>query len=103
MPIFEDDPFGSIKQEKKPSSSEPREVNLFHNRSDVDSSTTAQHHTLGIKHDQAAPGDHVHDGRGSRLLGTGLNLNLNRTGATQADIDNLILMLHNVIDFTETN
>ena len=68
MPVFEDDPFGPIKQEKKPVSASPREVNLFHSRSDLDSSQTAQHHSLGIKHDQASAGDHVHDSKSSPVL-----------------------------------
>ena len=100
MAVVEDDPFGGIKDEKKPTSPAPREVNQFHQRSDVDSSTNAQHHTLGIKHDQASPGDHNHDGRGSRKLGQGLGLSVNVSGATQTDLDNLILMLGNVIEFT---
>ena len=101
MAIVEDDPFGEIKEEKKQVSPEPRDVNLFHARSDVDSSTSAQHHTLGIKHDQASSGDHNHDGRGSRKIGQGLGLTVSMIGATQADLDNLIAMLHNVIEFTE--
>lgn len=101
MAVIEEDPFGDIKQEKRPSSPEPREVNQFHSRSDVDSSTTAQHHTLGVKHDQASPGDHNHDGKGSRKIGQGLNLTVSVAGTTQQDIDNLLAMLHNVIEFTE--
>lgn len=49
------------------------EVNLFHTRSDKDSSKIAQHHTLGIDANQASPGDHSHDGRNSKLIGKGLN------------------------------
>lgn len=44
------------------------EVNDFHINSDVDKSTLAQHHTLGIQANQASPGDHNHDGRNSRKL-----------------------------------
>lgn len=102
MPVVEGDPWGEIKQEKKPTSPEPREVNLFHARSDVDSRSTAQHHTLGQGHNQASPGDHVHDGKSSRKIGQGLSLTVALGGATQADLDNLIAMLHNVIEFTET-
>lgn len=43
-------------------------VARFHNQSDVDSKQTAQHHTLGIRQDQAAPGGHKHDGKSSRKL-----------------------------------
>lgn len=45
-----------------------QEVNDFHARSDVDASRYAQHHTLGLKHNQASPGDHTHDGINSKLL-----------------------------------
>lgn len=41
------------------------EVNALHINSDKDSSTQAQHHTLGIKPTQAAPGNHSHDGTDS--------------------------------------
>lgn len=45
-----------------------QDVNDFHTRSDVDSSPRAQHHTLGLKHNQAAIGDHDHDGVNSKRL-----------------------------------
>ena len=44
------------------------DVKRLHNDSDVDESPRAQHHTLGILPSQASPGDHIHDGRGSRKL-----------------------------------
>ncbi len=50
------------------------EVNKFHANSDVDSSSVAQHHTLGIQHDQASPGDHNHNGKNSRKIGKGINV-----------------------------
>lgn len=50
-----------------------REVSIFHTNSDVDASTTAQHHTLGIQHNQASPGDHTHNGKSSKKLGKGLD------------------------------
>src|SRR6266540_2949258 len=46
----------------------PQEVRNFHARDDVDSSAKAHHHTLGIKHDQASPGDHKHNGKNSKKL-----------------------------------
>lgn len=95
MPVTEGDPYGSIKEEKGPIAPEPREVNLFHTRSDVDSGPTAQHHTLGIKHDQASPGDHVHDGISSRKVGTNMNL---AAGTTLASLKT---MLQKVIEFTD--
>lgn len=49
------------------------EVNKFHSNSDVDSSVTGQHHSLGIQHNQASPGDHTHNGKSSRKIGKGIN------------------------------
>lgn len=49
------------------------EVSNFHTNSDVDTSTTALHHTLGIGHSQAAMGDHTHNGKNSKKIGKGLN------------------------------
>jgi hypothetical protein len=50
-----------------------QEVQKFHSNSDVDSSVTAQHHTLGIQHNQSSPGDHKHDNKSSKKIGTGIN------------------------------
>jgi hypothetical protein len=44
------------------------EVNSLHANSDVDSSTIAQHHTLGPQPNQASPGDHSHDGKSSKKI-----------------------------------
>ena len=52
-----------------------------HSNSDVDSSVTAQHHTLGGQHNQASPGDHDHDGKSSRRIGKGLNPSFPSTAA----------------------
>jgi hypothetical protein len=102
MPVVDNDPFGEIKDEAKPTSPEPREVNLFHARSDLDSGALAQHHTIGIKHDQAAAGDHNHDGQGSRKIGQGLNLTLTGAKGGNVALGNLITMLKNVIEFTDS-
>lgn len=101
-PVIEDDPFGHIKQDKKPASPEPREVNLFHARSDADTSTTAQHHTLGISHNQASSGDHIHDGISTRKLGTGLGLTLTGAKGGNVALTNLITLLKNFIEFTDS-
>lgn len=100
--VFPDDPYGGIKNEKRPAGPEPREVNLFHSRSDCDSSTGAQHHTLGIKHDQAAIGDHNHDGKGSRKIGAGLGLTLTGSKGGNVALANLLIMLGSVMDFTDS-
>jgi hypothetical protein len=101
MGIFKDDPFGEEKQDVSDAGPEPREVNLLHKNSDVDSSWSAQHHTIGIKHDQVSAGDHNHDGGGSRKVGYGLNLTVDVGVSTAADLTALIAMLHSVIEFTE--
>ena len=49
------------------------EVTKVHTNSDVDSAVTAQHHTTGISHNQASPGDHKHDGKSSKRIGKGVN------------------------------
>jgi len=99
--VFEDDPFGGIKNEKGPPSVDPRTTAAIHARDDVDSSQTAHHHTLGIKHDQAAAGDHVHDGKSTRKIGAGLGLTVTGTKNTVASEDSIISMLAQVIDFTD--
>ncbi len=73
-----------------PSSSE---VNKFHTNSDVDSSVTAQHHTLGILHNQASPGDHKHDGKSSKKIGKGINPSFPTTASatySQSQIQSII-------------
>lgn len=98
--ISEDDPWGPIKSEKKSNTATPKEVNDFHSRSDVDSSTLAQHHTLGIKHDQACPGDHIHDGTTSRKLMAGVTLTGSKGG--NVALGNLITSLAAAFGFTDS-
>ena len=47
---------------------EPAEVRDFHRNSDVDSSSLAQHHTLGVTQNTAAEGSHNHNGSNSRKI-----------------------------------
>lgn len=90
-----------------------REVAQMHSRSDVDSSPKSQHHTLGKGRNQAANGNHVHDGTSSPKLGlyqmdpanTGRVVpSLTLTGAKGGNValTNLIALLKNFIDFTDT-
>lgn len=77
MTVVPDDPFGDVKTPAKAGGArvaDPRTVNDFHKSSDLDSSSTAQHHSLGIKANQASPGDHNHDGRSSRRLLEGVSI-----------------------------
>lgn len=100
-PVIQGDPFGPVKKEKSNTAPEPRDVNFFHERSDKDSSVSAQHHTLGTGHNQASSGDHVHDGRSSRKVGTGMGLTISGAKGGNAALGSLITMLKNVIDFTD--
>ena len=45
-----------------------QDVSRYHQNSDIDSSSLAQHHTLGTQSNQAVAGDHTHNGRNSRLV-----------------------------------
>lgn len=75
------------------------EVNKAHTNSDVDSSVTAQHHTLGIQHNQASPGDHKHDGKSSKRIGKGLDPAFPTTAAgaySAAQIQSIINALRNL-------
>lgn len=100
--VFDDDPFGGIKQEKGNPAPSPRQIAFFHSRSDVDSGPFAQHHTLGIKHNQASFGDHVHDGKSSRKIGLGLSLSVSGSKGGNAALASLLTMLAQVIDFTDS-
>lgn len=68
-------------------------VNKFHANSDSDTQTNAQHHTLGIGHDQASPGDHLHNGKSSKRIGVHINPTFPTTAAAaynQAQIQSII-------------
>ena len=100
-PVIEQDPFGTIKSDRAPGILTPEEVNRLHAQSDRDRSPLAQHHTCGIHRNQASPGDHNHSGVTSRKIGTGMNLTVDTGVSTAADLANLLVMLHKVIDFDE--
>lgn len=82
--LYDDDPFGGIKQAVTDPSPSPQVVNAFHKRSDKDSSVNAGHHTLGPGHNQASPGDHKHDGTSSKALLAGVTINTSRSDLTTA-------------------
>lgn len=74
-------------------------MNLFHARADKDVSTGALHHTLGLDHNQASPGDHSHDGRNSKLVGQGLDPTFPSTAAAsynQSQIQDIINALRDL-------
>lgn len=101
-PSPQEDPFGQVKQEARAGGDMPsRQINALHRRCDVDSKATAFHHTLGVQRNQASPGDHVHDGKASKLAGAGLNLSISGTKNTAASEDSIVAMLKKVISFTD--
>lgn len=97
--VIPDDPFGPIKTPAQRVSPPPEQVSRFHERSDCDSSSTAQHHTIGVKHDQAAPGDHKHDGVGSLRLMEGITITGSKGG--NLALGDLITKLATALGFTD--
>ena len=79
------------KIDKSSAVADAQVVNKFHEKSDVDSGQEAQHHSLGTKHDQAASGDHTHNGSNSRkiLKGTSITGSRSTTAALISVIDAL--------------
>lgn len=47
-----------------------QDVNRLHDYDDIDVGTLSHHHSLGILSGQASPGDHIHDGKVSKKLGS---------------------------------
>lgn len=101
--VVEGDPFGEIKEEKRFQSPDPRQVNGFHARSDCDARQTAQHHTIGVGHNQAAAGDHVHDGATTRKLGQGMGLTITGAKAGNTALTSLIQQLQRVVDIVDSS
>lgn len=115
MPVTKPDKFGQVSSAKKdysggkvPSSGESASAHL---NSDLDSSTRAQHHTLGKGRNQASPGNHIHDGISSPKIGA-LKVNTSGndlvplevlTGAKGGNValTNLIALLGRYINFTD--
>lgn len=103
------DDYGQVHTADKDKSRPGESPNLSqqaHSRSDADSSPQALHHSLGPGRNQAAPGDHIHDGITSRKLGP-MEMDPGNPGqirptltcaATAADIRAL---LHNFINFRD--
>lgn len=93
------DPFGPVKESVQKTTPSPQEVNSFHSRSDVDSSALAQHHTVGIKHDQTSPGDHMHNGQNSKKLMDNITITGSKGG--NVALEQLITKLSTALGFTD--
>lgn len=100
--LFPGDPFGLVKPDRKndgvPSSGE---VLLAHRNADTDSSKNAIHHTLGVLPNQAAMGNHVHDGGTGRRLFEGRGITLTGSKGGNAALANLITLLASEFGFTD--
>jgi hypothetical protein len=75
------------------------DVSKAHTNADTDTSVTAIHHSLGILHNQASPGDHKHDGKTSKKIGKGINIAFPTTANaayTQAQIQDIINALRSI-------
>lgn len=82
------DQFGQVYNadydRSKWSENAPQESRRAHSRSDVDLGPRSLHHTLGVKHNQASPGDHNHDGATSKKIGP-LEMDPNNPGSTRPE------------------
>jgi len=86
----------------------PQESRRAHSRSDVDLGPRSQHHTLGIKHNQASPGDHNHDGVTSKKLGP-MEMDPVNLGSTRAEwtipvaptVADLVTLLSKFVNFRQ--
>lgn len=103
MPVVPGDPFGKEKEARttRDLALEPREVALLHLRSDVDAARYSQHHTLGHKHNQSSPGDHIHDGASSKKVGDGVNITITGSRGGNDALTSLINELKKVIEIDD--
>lgn len=82
--------FGEDENPKPPN----QVVDDFHENSDVDSRAEAQHHTLGPNPNQAASGNHTHDGGDSSLLLEGQTISGSRdTDAWRISVNAILVRL----------
>lgn len=110
QPVTKPDQFGQVYDAQKDHVSgnvpSAAQVDNQHRNSDVDSSPQSQHHTLGSRRNQAAPGDHIHDGVSSSKLGP-LEMDPANPGKTRpvwtcaATATDIRALLHNFIEFRD--
>lgn len=78
------------------------DVTSLHTRDDCDSGPHSHHHTLGYGRNNASPGDHIHDGVTSKLIGNGMGLSVTGSKGGNVALANLLTMLKKIIVFTDT-
>lgn len=101
--MFENDPFGKVKDEKQNLSPPARVVNKFHEKSDVDLSPNSQHHSLGLQRNQSAIGSHTHNGKDSRKIMADAPITITGSRGGNAAVASIIAALSqfaNIIDST---
>lgn len=82
------------------SNADATSVDDFHQQSDLDVRSESQHHTLGAKQGQAAPGNHSHDGGSSPFLWDGTTIVGSRGGNMALASVISILVQKGVVDST---
>lgn len=79
---------------------DPRTVAKIHQNDDVDVSKDAHHHTLGPASNQAARGNHNHDGTDTVALMAGVTITGSKGG--NVALTNLIAELATALGFTNS-
>lgn len=94
--------YGTSDRKAEPNKPAPTatEVDEFHRNSDVDLRPEAQHHTLGPLPNQAASGNHKHDGGDSELLLVGTTISGSRASDAWRLSVNAILVRLGATDST---
>lgn len=82
------------------SNADATQVDDFHEQSDLNTRSEAQHHTLGPGQNQAAPGNHNHDGGTSIPLWEGNTLTGSRGGNMALSSVIAILVQKGAVDAT---
>lgn len=82
------------------SDADATQVDDFHEQSDLNTRSEAQHHTLGPSQNQAAPGNHNHDGGTSIPLWEGNTITGSRGGNMALSSVIAILVQKGAVDAT---
>ena len=82
------------------SDADATQVDDFHEQSDLNTRSEAQHHTLGPSQNQAAPGNHNHDGGTSIPLWEGNTISGSRGGNMALSSVIAILVQKGAVDAT---
>lgn len=82
------------------SNADATQVDDFHEQSDLNTRSEAQHHTLGPSQNQASPGNHNHDGGTSIPLWEGNTITGSRGGNMALSSVIAILVQKGAVDAT---